>query len=86
MLVKAVMKYTPHNHPDYTYLEKAIEKIDAVAAYVDERIEHACNRMKIISLQQEYNIPVCNDLKKLIFRISFNQVEYLLKKETFILY
>ena len=51
LLLDAILKYTPHSHPEYPSLLQALDSIKAVATYVNEGKRHAENVSKLVDVQ-----------------------------------
>lgn len=56
LLLGAVMKLTPPDHPDYLHLASAVTKIEEIATFINKKIEEAVNRMRVIDIQFSLNV------------------------------
>uniref|UniRef100_A0A6B2LE31 DH domain-containing protein n=1 Tax=Arcella intermedia TaxID=1963864 RepID=A0A6B2LE31_9EUKA len=54
LLIKALIKLTPQNHPDYAFLDKADKEFSEIASIMDEAIESSRNATKIVELQNSF--------------------------------
>jgi len=52
LLFREILKHTPKDHPDYGDIEKCFEKVQEVAAYVNERQRTSESLQKMIEIQE----------------------------------
>lgn len=54
LLLRDLIKHTPEEHPDRQQLEQALDKIEEIGAYVNERQRHYEGLNKVLELQDRF--------------------------------
>mgnify|MGYP001091184038 FL=1 len=54
MLLEAVLRYTPEDHPDYSNLVQALETVRSVANAVNDSMDDMDDRLRVMQIQNNF--------------------------------